>query len=46
MTNAIAIGLGAAIIALILLDQLLGTGGGIFAARKLAAFVQHIAFWR
>lgn len=46
MTNAIAIGLGAVIVLAIIVDQLLGLNAGLFAARKLAALIEHVAFWR
>ncbi|WP_226782580.1 hypothetical protein [Oceaniglobus trochenteri] len=46
MTNGIAIGLGALILALIGLDIWLDAGMIVFLGRKFVDLVQHVAFWR
>ncbi|WP_029375186.1 hypothetical protein [Oceanicola sp. S124] len=47
MTNRIAIILGAIIVALLVLDNIAGSGENtLFLMRKFADFVEWLAFWR
>ena len=47
MTNTIAVSLGALILGAVAIDMLLfGTEHLLFLARKLADFIEWLAFWR
>ena len=46
MTNRIALGLGAAILAFLALDFALGFGWSVFLGRKFLELIRLIAFWR
>lgn len=47
MTNRIALGLGAAIVGLVLVDLLLfGTEHLVFLGKKILELIEWIAFWR
>ena len=47
MTNRIALGLGAAIIGLILIDVLIfGTEHLVFFGKKMFELIEWLAFWR
>ncbi|WP_176715465.1 hypothetical protein [Thioclava sp. SK-1] len=47
MSNSIALGLAALIVAAILADCLLNSGGAtLFLARKTADLVDYLKFWR
>lgn len=47
MTNRIAAGIALMIAAFFLIDALiLHLGAGLFLARRFAAFVEYLAFWR
>ena len=47
MTNSIALGLGLIILGVLALDLMLfGTEHLLFLAKKLAEFIEWLAFWR
>lgn len=47
MTNTIAVSLGALILGAVAIDMMLyGTEHLLFLARKLADFIEWLAFWR
>ena len=47
MTNRIALGLGAAIVALVVLDLIFfGTEHIVFLSKKMFELIEWIAFWR
>jgi hypothetical protein len=46
MTNRIALGLGAFILAFLALDYALDLGWGVFLGRKFLELIRLVAFWR
>ena len=46
MTNRIALGLAAVILAFLALDYALGLGWSVFLGRKFLELIRLIAFWR
>ncbi|WP_413719950.1 hypothetical protein [Silicimonas sp. MF1-12-2] len=46
MTNRIALGLGAFILAFLALDYALGLGWGVVLGRKFLELIRLVAFWR
>ena len=46
MTNRIALGLGAVILAFLALDYALGLGWSVFLGRKFLELIRLVAFWR
>ena len=46
MTNRIALGLGAFILAFLALDYALGLGWGVFLGSKFLELIRLVAFWR